>query len=351
VRCNRFNGKSWQVVEADWDRGEARVVAKGRDSALPTLCPGLVDIHCHGVNGFDVNEGHGAEVVGELRSLGVEWVCPTTVAGPWEELRSAILAVPRDTPGFAGFHLEGPFLNPDRRGAQRAEFLRGPDAEELHRELGELLDAVRIVTLAPELPGAEGVIRYLYHRKIIVSAGHTDATAAILEAASQVGLRHLTHFYNAMRPFHHREPGCVGFGWYSTVACEVIYDRIHVSRSAVDVLFRLKRPEDVIAVSDGTKMSGMAPGAEGRLWGHAVRLERGAVRMEDGSLCGSGVTIVDVFRNLWQDFADGAERAIRACSLNPRRALGLPTPSVWLLVAPDGEILETRAGMLHEPAV
>lgn len=351
MRANRFDGRAWQVVEVDFDASSLRVEADERDSSLPTLCPGLVDIHCHGVAGFDVNERRGADVIRELREQGVEWVCPTTVTASWEELRQAIRSVPPDCPGFAGFHLEGPYLNPVRKGAQRSELMRLPDAEELHGELGEMLDSVRIVTLAPELPGAEAVIRYLYHRGILVSAGHTDATAAVLEAACRAGLRHLTHFYNAMRPFHHREPGCVGFGWASTVICELIYDRVHVSRSAADVLFRLKRPEEVIAVSDGTKLSGLRSGTEETLWGAKARVERGAARREDGSLCGSAVTLVDVFRNLWQDFEDGPERAIRACSLNPRRALGLPAPSLWLLVRKDGEVLEVRTGMLHEPAV
>lgn len=350
MRANLFNGKRWLVVEANFDTEEITALKEGRDADFPTLVPGLVDIHCHGIAGHDVSEGEAVETIEELRRRGVEWVCPTTVATPLERLREIVEAVPSETPGFAGFHLEGPYLSPAYPGAQPEEHLRQPDVEEFDAALGDLLSKIRIVTLAPELPGAEALIRFLYQNGVIVSAGHTDADIQVMEGATNVGLRHITHLFNAMRKFHHRDPGIVGFGLVSTVICELIYDRVHVSRLAASLVFTAKRLSDVVAVSDGTALSGSPSGTVGQLWGKEVRVERRAARLADGRLCGSVATLPDVFQALWQDFRDHPERAIAACSLNPRRALGLPPPELWLVVGSEGVVKELRMGNLRQPA-
>lgn len=350
MNANLLDRDGWFVVEADFDAGVVTTVAAGRDESLPTLVPGLVDLHCHGVAGYDVNEGGAVEAIAKLRSLGVEWVCPTTVAAPLERIREIVEEVPPETPGFAGFHLEGPYLSPAYAGAQPKEWLLLPSVEEFISVLGDLLPKVRILTLAPELPGAEPLIRFLYQNGVVVSAGHTDADKRAMEVAVSAGLRHITHMFNAMRPFHHRDPGIVGFGLTSTVTCELIYDRSHVSRLAASLLFAAKRPSDIVAVSDGTALSGSPNGTVGRLWGQEVRVEGGAARLADGRLCGSVATLPEVFQALWQDFRDCPERAVAACSLNPRRALGLPQPEMWVVVSSDGTIADVRDGNLRPPA-
>lgn len=350
MNANLLERDGWFVVEADFDAGVVATVAAGRDESLPTLVPGLVDIHCHGVAGHDVNEGGAVQAMSKLRALGVEWVCPTTVAAPLERIREIVEEVPPETPGFAGFHLEGPYLSPAYPGAQPVEALVLPSVDEFASALGELLPKVRIVTLAPELAGAEPLIRFLYQNGVVASAGHSDADKQEMEAAASAGLRHITHMYNAMRPFHHRDPGIVGFGLTSTVVCELIYDRVHVSRLAASLLFIAKRLSDIIAVSDGTALSGSPNGTVGRLWGQEVRVEGGAARLPGGRLCGSVAMLPDVFQALWQDFREFPERAVAACSLNPRRALGLPPPEMWLVVDGDGGIEDVREGNLRPPA-
>ncbi len=350
MRANWFDGKRWLVVEASFDAETMTPLDERRDDSLPTLVPGLVDIHCHGIAGHDVNEGGAVETIAELRKRGVEWVCPTTVAAPLERLCDIVEEVPPETPGFAGFHLEGPYLSPAYLGAQPQAHLLLPSAQEFADVLGDLLPKIRIVTLAPELPGAEELIRFLYQSGVIVSAGHTDADKPVMEAAARAGLRHITHLFNAMRPFHHRDPGIVGFGLTSTIVCELIYDRVHVSRLAASLVFVAKRLPDVVAVSDGTALSGSPSGTVGRLWGREVRVEGRAARLPDGRLCGSVTTLPEVFQALWQDFREFPERAVAACSLNPRRALGLPPPEMWVVVGRDGAIEDVLEGNLRQPA-
>jgi N-acetylglucosamine-6-phosphate deacetylase len=349
LRANWFDGKQWLIVDADFEGATVSAVGEGRDESTPTLVPGLVDIHCHGAEGHDVNEGGAVEAIAALRKRGVEWVCPTTVAAPLDRLREIVEEIPPETPGFAGFHLEGPFLSPSYPGAQPEMYLRMPSVQEFDHALGGVLPKIRIVTLAPELPGAEELIRFLFRRGIIVSAGHTDADKEVMQSAASAGLRHITHLFNAMRPFHHRDPGIVGFGLTSTIVCELIYDRVHVSRLAASLVFIAKRLADVIAVSDGTALSGMPSGTVRQLWGHEVRVEARSARLADGRLCGSVATMPEVFQALWQDFPEFPERAVAACSLNPRRALGLPPAEMWLLVGREGAIEEVVAGNLRPP--
>lgn len=300
------------------------------------LVPGLIDSHCHGVDGMDVMEGKAEQIGANLRSRGIEHFCPTTVTAPWNEIRLAIEPCKDGFPGFAGVHLEGPFINPNRSGAQPSDYIEQPDFEKLSNELGDLLDHVKIVTLAPEIEGANMLIEKLRDRGITVSAGHTDATSEQLRVNK---IDRMTHFYNAMRPFHHRDPGPIGYGLTEEVTLEIIYDRIHVSFEALHLALRCQKQNGcVVAVSDGTALSGQPDGAAREMWGHRVSNQKGAVRLESGKLAGSAATLADVFRNIWRDAAP--EIAVRVCSETPRELLGLPEPRLWLLVDAEGSIIE-----------
>ncbi|MCW5945860.1 MAG: amidohydrolase family protein [Fimbriimonadales bacterium] len=300
------------------------------------LVPGLIDSHCHGVDGMDVMEGKAKQIGANLRSRGIEYYCPTTVTAKWSEIRHALEPCKDRFPGFAGVHLEGPFINPNRSGAQPSDQIEQPDYQKLANELGELLDLVKIVTLAPELNGSRQLISELRNRRIAVSAGHTDATSKQLHEHK---IDRITHFYNAMRPFHHRDPGPIGYGLTENVTLEIIYDRIHVSAEALQIALRCQQENGcVIAVSDGTALSGQPDGTACEMWGHRVSMRQGAVRLENGTLAGSAATLADVFRNIWQD--EGPSAAVEACSEAPRKALGLPEPRLWLLVDAEGNIIK-----------
>jgi N-acetylglucosamine-6-phosphate deacetylase len=177
---------------------------------------------------------------------------------------------------------------------------------------------------------------------VIASLGHTDATYEQAQAAVKAGARHTTHTYNAMRPLHHREPGTVGAAMTNgELTCELIYDRIHVSRPAADVLLRCKGMDNVIAVSDATKAAGMEPGSEFSMWGLDCVVGDKQVRLKNGTLAGSGITLYDAFCNLARDF--GIEAAIRLCCVNPRRALQTGNPRVWIIMDPELRIQQINS--------
>jgi N-acetylglucosamine-6-phosphate deacetylase len=326
----------WVVVEADFQSQKLYEISRGE--ATKFLVPGLVDIHCHGYAGFDVMKGHGDEVVASLRKLGIEWIYPTTITADWDEIRLAIHSINPKQNGFAGVHLEGPFINPSMAGAQPSTGIRDPSFEELQSQLGNTLEKLKIVTLAPERFGGIETTKKLTSIGITVSAGHTDADYFLMTEAHNAGLRHMTHFFNAMKSFHHRTPGCVEFGLVKPLYCELIYDRIHVSREAAQLLWNCKGPFSIIGVSDGTALSGTPDGTTDQMWGHEVKRTGNRVELKDGTLAGSCATIRDVFSNIWTDF--GKTEAVLSCSLNPRRSLGLPYPCLWLTVSQDGDILD-----------
>jgi N-acetylglucosamine-6-phosphate deacetylase len=293
-----------------------------------TLVPGFVDIHIHGAFGIDFMSAsleEMADLCDKLEGCGYEKFLPTTVTASVADVKKALDNLP-DHPMVGGFHLEGPFISPQHPGAQPKEWIVSPeDAVEEWKEVLED-ERLKVVTLAPEVPGALDLARFLNGRGVVVSMGHTDATYAQASDGFSAGVQNTTHTYNAMRGLHHREAGTVGYALLNdAVGCELIYDRKHVSREAAEVLMRAKPAGGVIAVSDSSMATGMAPGRKITMWGHECVTSAGEVRLaSNGALAGSAITLLDAFRNLAEDF--GAEAAIRACSVNPRQTLRMTSP-------------------------
>jgi len=309
---------------------------------LPLLVPGFVDIHCHGAFGIDFMSASPSDMAlwcERLTDVGYEGFLPTTVTASVPDVRRALSVIP-EHPMVWGFHLEGPFISKKYPGAQPQEFITLPPAEV--SEWDPILDdpRLKVITLAPEIDGALALTARLASRGVKVSLGHTNATYAECEAALAAGARHTTHTYNAMRPLHHREPGTVGFAMTKdSVFAELIYDRHHVVKPAADVLVRSKPADRLIAISDATMAAGLPPGTKVTMWGLHCVVGDGEVRLLDGTLAGSAITLLDAFRNLNEDF--GPETAIRACSWNPRLALGRDpfAPATYVELDPAGNIL------------
>lgn len=338
--ANFLGPEGFGCYEVDWSQGPpTRRVESQPDY---TLVPGFVDIHMHGAFGIDFMDASSAELLSlceRLAGQGYEAFLPTTITAPADEVLRAISHLP-EHPMIAGFHLEGPFISPKYPGAQPIEHIAGLDSAGWASVLGH--PQLRIITLAAELPGSGDLVKELSSRGVIVSLGHTDATYAQCEGAKTAGARHMTHTFNAMRPLHHREPGSVGFALASDdISCELIYDRTHVSKEAAGLLLKNKQPDKLIAVSDSSRATGLPDGAELSMWGHECIVRDGSVRIRaSGALAGSTITLLDAFRNLAEDF--GPEIAIRACSHNPRRALDLQQPRVFLEMNRRWEIAGTR---------
>ena len=332
------------LVRFDTKTGEMNDIKKGNPEGV--LVPGWIDIHIHGAFGIDFMSASTAELKELCNTLaedGYERFLPTTVTAPVEDIKRALANLPNH-PLIGGFHLEGPFISPEFPGAQPKQFIQNPPTGS--SEWDEILNdkRLKVVTLAPELPGSIDLIKRLTKRKVICSMGHTNATYAEAAAGHEAGMQHSTHTFNAMRGFHHREAGAAGAAMTLTPFCaELIYDRIHVSPEAALVLIQTRLVDgDVIAVSDSTMASGLEPGTKLKMWNLDCVVGEGDVRLvEGGSLAGSAVTLRNVFANLTQDF--GVEVAANLCCYTPREALAITDhPEVWNLVSEEtGELIET----------
>lgn len=303
------------------------------EKAEATLIPGFVDIHIHGAFGIDFMAASGEEMLtlcDKLAKVGYEAFLPTTITASVADITRALAILPGH-PMIRGFHLEGPFISPLHPGAQPPQAIVDPPSGA--SEWDAILEdpRLRVITLAPERPGALELTDRLSGRGVRVSFGHTDATYAQCRAGFAAGGRHSTHTYNAMRPLHHREPGTVGFTFVEDRQyAELIYDRHHVTREAAEVLLRMKPADKLLAISDAAMAAGLPAGTELTMWGLECVIGEGTVRLKSGSLAGSAITLLDAFRNLYADF--GPETAIRACCLNPREVLGMDAfhPNVYI---------------------
>ena len=306
------------------------------------LIPGFVDIHIHGAFGIDFMSASSEQIItwaDALWNVGYEAFLPTTVTSSRDAILQAIDNIP-EHPMIPGFHLEGPFISRKFPGAQPQQWIA--DVPQPGSEWDEILDhpKLRLITMAPELEGGLALVAKLNRRGVIVSMGHTNATYAEAKAGEAAGATHTTHTYNAMRGLHHREAGTVGYALNSdTLAAELIYDRHHVSPEAAAILVRCKPKDKLIAISDATMAAGMTSGDTVKMWGLEGHVSAGTVRLPDGTLAGSAITLLDAFRNLAEDF--GIETATRSCCLNPRVGLGIEDPQRYILLDRHMELSES----------
>jgi N-acetylglucosamine-6-phosphate deacetylase len=271
------------------------------------VLPGFIDLHVHGGGGASFTEGRDEEArqaAAFHRSQGSTSLLASLVTAPLAELetRAAMLAGLADEGLIAGLHLEGPFLSPARRGAQDPRHMLAPDVAVFARLHAAARGHLRIITLAPELPGAFGVIEAATRAGVTVAVGHTDATADVTLAAIDAGATHATHLFNGMRPFHHREPGAVGALLdRAEVTCEVIADGVHLHDITVRLTARAAGPARLVLVSDAMAAAGM-PDGRYQLGSMRVTVAGGVARLlEDsgaaGAIAGSTATVASVVRH------------------------------------------------------
>jgi N-acetylglucosamine-6-phosphate deacetylase len=277
------------------------------DGGGRTLLPGFIDVHVHGALGHEVMDGDAdgvAEMGRFLAEHGVTSFLPTTWTAAPDRTVAALEAIAEamrtsraeQSARILGAHMEGPYLNPVRAGAQDPSHMRPPEPGELERCLD--LGIVKLMTIAPELPGYQPVLDELRRRGITASAGHTDATYVEMVTAVERGVRHATHTYNAMRPLHHRDPGTVGACLtLDALRCEIIADGHHVDPVAMNVLVRARGVDGVVLVSDAVRPTGL-PEGEHLLDDRTVEVRGGAVRLPGGGLAGSVLTLDRGLRNL-----------------------------------------------------
>jgi len=294
------------------------------------VIPGLIDIHSHGNSGADFSDANFDGLVRMARYLlknGITSFSPASMTLPEEQLKAAYMTAIRlrdEKPEWAsairGITMEGPFFNPAKKGAQNADFLRLPDYD-LFSCLNETADGmIRIVCVAPELPGAIPFIKKA-SQLCTVSVAHTMATYDEAKAGFEAGASHVTHLFNAMPPLAHREPGVIGAAAEnSKVTAELITDGIHIHESAVRAAFALFGKERMVLVSDSMMACGMANG-EYMLGGQKVFVNGRKATLSDGTIAGSATHLYDCMRTAIS-FGIKPEDAIRAATINPARVIG-----------------------------
>ncbi len=303
--------------------------AEGTDLHGAVILPGLVDLHLHGAIGADVSDGdrEGLRAMSKwLARRGVTSFLPTSVTLPFDRLKRAADAVselqreiPSDASHPLGLRLEGPFLSKEKRGAQNVAWLCDPDVGAFNHLLESSSDLIRMVDLAPELPGAIPFLEAVRTR-CRVSLGHTACDYETAAAAFDAGAVHLTHLFNAMPAIHHRAPGIIAAASErGGVTAELICDGLHVHPAAVGMAFRLF-PDRLCLVSDAIRCCGM-PEGEYELGGQRATLSGGAARLADGTIAGAASDLFDDLRNAIR-FGIPREEAIRAATILPARVIG-----------------------------
>jgi N-acetylglucosamine-6-phosphate deacetylase len=349
---------------------DATVIDFTRDFPDAILAPGFVDIHMHGGGGIDVMRASLAELPDLNRFLtkhGVTGYFPTTVAAPLDQtcaalhrLADAIEAAQSShaTNGGGiealplGIHLEGPFLSHKRRGVHPPENLIQPTPEIFERLWQAARGHVRMMTVAPELPGALEVISEAARHNVCVSIGHSDAVMETARAAVQAGARHATHTFNAMRPLDHREPGILGESLTShQLTADIIADGIHVAPEVVKLFLRAKGLERSVLITDATAAAGMPDGIY-QLGPIQVVVKDGRCTLDgkpDGQLAGSVLTMDQAVRNIRQFAGWSLQNSVRAATLNPTMAAGLTqhgqiaagAEANLVVLTPDGQVRRT----------
>ena len=288
------------------------------------VLPGLIDTHLHGTNGvcFYWSRDSVTPALDWLTRHGVTGILPATCSETWEELEQDLdhLTGTGDE-RILGVHAEGPFINPEKAGGMRKNRIQLPDVKLLEKMQCAARGKLKIMTLAPEMDGADEVIEACNRLGIRVSMGHSAASYEQAKHAVDVGASRLTHTFNAMNGFNHRNPGLLGLGLDDErVMCELICDLYHVVAPAIRVVLKAKGAEGVTMVSDGSMFCGL-PDGEYDVGDRIVSVKNGLCTLKDGTISASSKCLSDGAKNLFQMGVRPEEIAVMA-AVNPAKACG-----------------------------
>ena len=295
------------------------------------VLPGFVDQHIHGAGGSDGMDGTVKDIsiiANTIASEGTTSFLVTTMTQSPENITKALQAVkeykaanPADGARVVGVHLEGPFIAAKHKGAQPLEYVKEPDVKAFDEYNEASGNAIRIVTLAPEVEGAEEFVAHLTKQGIVSSIGHSGAKYPEIEKAVSLGANNVTHTYNAQSALHHREIGVVGSAMLlDELNCELICDTIHVSVPAMRLLVKNKPLNKLSLITDAMRAKGL-PDGESELGGQKVFVKDGEARLEDGTLAGSVLRMNRAVQNMVQKVGVPLTQAVDYATINPARML------------------------------
>lgn len=294
------------------------------------VLPGFIDPHIHGAGGADAMDGTAAALATISETVareGTTSFLATTMTESGEAILRALTAVRdcRETSGarLLGVHLEGPFISETYAGAQPREYIAAPDIDVFDRYQAASGGRIRIVTVAPEVPGADALIRHLAETGVVPSVGHSAAGVADVRRAIACGARSVTHTYNAQSPFRHREIGVAGSALlYDELNCELIADGIHVSPEAIRLLVKNKPRGKMTLITDAMRAKGCPDGVS-ELGGQTVYVKNGEARLADGTLAGSVLRMNDAVRRMVQVIGLPLTDAVDMATKNTAALLGI----------------------------
>jgi N-acetylglucosamine-6-phosphate deacetylase len=337
ILIKNARNQAWLLVRdgriEDLGQGEP-VVAHSADQTIDAgglhLLPGFIDVHVHGAMDHDTMDAR-PEALQQMAEFYAQHGVTGFLATTWTDSRSRIdaaLSTIKQCIGpqpngatLLGAHMEGPYLNPARSGAQNTEFVRTA----IQEEALDFLDSgvIRLISLAPEYEEHSWLVQEAVRRGITVSAAHTNATYQETCRAIKLGLSHSTHTFNAMTGLHHRNPGVVGAVMASPdVACELIADNIHVHPAVMKILWQAKKPDKLMLVTDAVRVAGLSVG-EYMLDSRKIYVDENSVRLADGTLAGSILTMDVALQHFLAATGEKLETAWQVSSLNAAQSIGL----------------------------
>ncbi|MBN1267200.1 MAG: N-acetylglucosamine-6-phosphate deacetylase [Anaerolineales bacterium] len=322
-----------RIVYAGQMDNAPRVQGQRLDLRGKQLIPGLMDVHVHG--GHNITFGNMEHLEEDLRSYS-GWVVENGVTGYLTSITHATAEglvemvgayadlMEHGVPGAEplGIHLEGPFINVNKKGAQNPDWIRDPDPDEALACIKAGRGWVKQVTMAPELPNAHEVARIYRRAGVVVAVAHSTADYQTALKAFAGDWTHITHTFNAMEGLHHRDPGMIGAVLESDqLTAELIADTIHVHPGAMKVLVRMLGTDRVVLITDAMEAAGL-PDGEYALLGHKVMVKDGAARLQDGTLAGSAALLNQCVANVHREVGVPLLDAVKMATLNPARAMG-----------------------------
>ncbi|MDX9778147.1 MAG: N-acetylglucosamine-6-phosphate deacetylase [bacterium] len=316
------------------------------DAGKQIVIPGLIDTHVHGAGGGDLSDGteKGFHTAAEtLCRLGSTSFYATTFYRPGAENRHLELLARKESgsseAGCAGIHLEGPFINPEKRGGIPPEYITPPDPAVFDDIINKCGAKPLILTCAPEIPGMDKILALCRKNAVRASLGHSDADTQVAREGFEQGIGLVTHLGNAMRPFHHRDPGPLPAVLESDAFVQLISDGVHLHADTVKFYYDIFGPDRCICITDGIECTGL-PDGEYRFRDKPYRSENGAVFYSDGSgLIGTALSLYEIMLHFKRFTGCSFADAVAAASTNPARCLGVDKQKGHIKPGCDADLL------------